>query len=197
MNTPHTVAAINSVALVGANGSPIVVETDIKAGLPGVQIVGMGNKAINEARQRVRSAVTNSQLTFPARKIVVNLAPAELPKDGTHLDLPIAISILVASGQLRSQEVASTVFAGELALDGLLRPIRGGISITEAALALGVTRVFLPTVTAQQAQLVPGTLEVVPVTSLTEVFKILKGRPSAPPYRAIHPKSHPSRSYPR
>ncbi len=194
MSTPHTVAAIHSVALVGANGNPIVVETDIKAGLPGVQIVGMGNKAINEARQRVRSAVTNSKLTFPTRKIVVNLAPAELPKDGTHLDLPIAISILVASGQLRTQEVASTVFAGELALDGLLRPIRGGISITQAASALGATRVFLPAVTAQQAQLVPGTLEVIPVTSLTEVFKILKGaqapRPIAPFIPKIAPPKH-------
>ena len=157
----------------------------------------MGNKAINEARQRVRSAITNSKLTFPTRKIIVNLAPAELPKDGTHLDLPIAISILVASGQLRPQEVASIVFAGELALDGLLRPIRGGISITEATSTLGATRVFLPAVTAQQAQLVPGSLEVIPVTSLTEVFKILKGVQAPLPITPLASKGAPRKKYSR
>lgn len=175
MSRIHTVASIHSVALTGVAGDPIVVETDIKAGLPGVQIVGMGNKAINEARQRVRSAITNSFLSFPTQKVVVNLAPAELPKDGTHLDLPIAISILVASGQLHPQEVRSAVFAGELALDGQLRPIRGGISIAEAASKSSAARVFLPTATAAQASLTSNNLEIIPVMSLTEVFKILKG----------------------
>ena len=106
MSTHAKVAIAKSVALTGFNGEIIEVETDMKAGLPGLQIVGMGNKAIDEARQRVRSAISNSLLEFPARKVTVNLAPAELPKDGTHLDLPIALSILAASGQLKPSELS-------------------------------------------------------------------------------------------
>ena len=122
--TRNKVARVLSGALTGFDGALIEVETDMKIGLPGVQIVGMGNKAIDEARQRVRSAITNSLLDFPPQKITINLAPAELPKDGTHLDLPIALSILVASGQLRQTEVNDALFAGELALTGVIRPIR-------------------------------------------------------------------------
>ena len=118
------VAVVKSVALTGFDGSLIEVETDSKAGLPGMQIVGMGNKAIDEARERVRSAISNSLLDFPARKLVVNLAPAELPKDGTQFDVPIALSILVASRALKQKEVDGCMFAGELALDGALRSLR-------------------------------------------------------------------------
>ena len=111
MSIQSKVAVIQSVALTGFNGQLIEVETDMTAGLPSLQIVGMGNKAIDEARQRVRSAITNAGLTFPTRKLTVNLAPAELPKDGTHLDLPIALSVLVASGQLKPTEVKGAIFA--------------------------------------------------------------------------------------
>jgi len=167
------VAVVKSVALTGFEGSLIEVETDSKAGLPGMQIVGMGNKAIDEARERVRSAISNSLLDFPARKLVVNLAPAELPKDGTQFDVPVALSILVASGALKQSEIDSAVFAGELALDGRLRPIRGAIVVAEAARHSGATQVYLPPQNAMQASLVEG-IEVYGVVDLRSLYLHLK-----------------------
>lgn len=99
------VAKILSAAPLGFEGHLIEVESDATKGLPSLQIVGLGNKAIDEAKERVKSAVTNSLLEFPAKRITINLAPAELPKDGTHYDLPIALAILVSSGQLRQSEL--------------------------------------------------------------------------------------------
>ena len=108
----NKVAKIRSVAPVGFAGHMIDVESDMTKGLPALQIVGLGNKAIDEARERVRSAITNSLLEYPAQRITINLAPAELPKDGTHYDLPIALALLTSSGQLRPEQVAGAVFAG-------------------------------------------------------------------------------------
>ncbi len=168
------VSRILSVAPLGFKGALIEVESDAKKGLPTIQIVGMGNKSIDEAKERVRSAVSNSLLEFPAKKITINLAPAELPKDGAHFDLPIALSILVVSGQLKQAEVDGAIFAGELALDGNLRPIKGSINITETARSAGIARVYLPARNAEQAALVEG-VEVIGVTSLKELFLSLKG----------------------
>jgi len=168
-----TVAKITSVAPLGFEGSLIEVESDMTRGLPGLQIVGLGNKAIDEAKERVKSALVNSLLEYPAKRITVNLAPAEIPKDGTHYDLPIALAILVSSGQLRKEDTANAVFAGELALDGCLRPVSGAISITETAQKAGIPRVYLPTDNVAQALLVDG-IEVVGVTSLKELFLHLK-----------------------
>jgi magnesium chelatase family protein len=189
------VAVVQSVALTGFDGSLIEVETDSKAGLPGMQIVGMGNKAIDEARERVRSAISNSLLDFPARKLVVNLAPAELPKDGTQFDVPIALSILVASGSLKQTEVDGAVFAGELALDGRLRPIRGAIVVAEAARHSGSSRVFLPPQNALQASLVEG-IEVFGVEDLRSLFLHLKGEVLINPVAAFmpDPASNPKES---
>lgn len=175
----NKVARVLSGALTGFDGALIEVETDMKSGLPGLQIVGMGNKAIDEARQRVRSAISNSLLDFPAQKITVNLAPAELPKDGTHLDLPIALSVLVASGQLKQTEVNKALFAGELALDGSLRPIRGAVLLAELARTTGATKFFLPLQNAPQARLVPN-IEVIGVTTLQELYKSLRGLGTTP-----------------
>jgi len=168
------VAKIASIALSGFDGALIEVETDMKQGLPGIQIVGMGNKAIDEARERVRSAIPHSLLQFPPRKFTINLAPAELPKDGSHFDLPIALSLLVASGQLKQTEVDGAIFAGELALDGNLRPIRGAITIAEATLYHGVAQLFIPLANLSQAQLIEG-IEVIGVANLKELYLHLKG----------------------
>ena len=143
-------------------GFLVEVESDATKGLPTLQIVGLGNKAIDEAKERVKSAITNSLLEYPAKKITINLAPAELPKDGTHYDLPIALAVLVSSGQLRQTEVNDSVFAGELALDGSVRPIRGAITIAETAKKSGFARVFVPEENAKQAALVGG-IEIRPV----------------------------------
>lgn len=168
-----TVAKVCTVAPVGFSGHIIDVESDATKGLPSLQIVGLGNKAIDEAKERVKSAVTNSLLEYPARRITINLAPAELPKDGTHYDLPIALAILTGSGQLRQEEVAGAAFAGELALDGQLRPIKGAITMAEAAKNAGLRQIFLPKANAPQASLVSG-INVIGVTSLKELFLTLK-----------------------
>jgi len=168
-----SVAKVISVAPIGFDGSIIEVESDLKNGLPSLQIVGLGNKAIDEAKERVRSAISNSLLDFPAKKIVINLAPAELPKDGSHYDLAIALAILTSSGQLRQEEVANAAFAGELALDGSLRPIRGVISITEAAKEAGLKTVYLPAANIQQASLIDG-VALIGVSSLKQLFLHLK-----------------------
>ena len=131
------VAKVFSVAPVGFDGHIIEVESDTSKGLPTLQIVGLGNKAIDEAKERVRSAITNSLLEYPARKITINLAPAQLPKDGTHYDISIALAILISSGQLQQSEVENAIFAGELALTGDLRPIHGAIAIAETAKKAG------------------------------------------------------------
>lgn len=167
------IAKVSTVALVGFDGALVEVEADLKQGLPAMHIVGMGNKAVEEARERVRSAISNSLLDFPARKLVVNLAPAELPKDGAQYDLPIALSVLVASGQLRQTEVDGALFAGELSLSGELRPIRGVITIVEAAKQAGFRSVYVPRDTLAQAQLIDG-IDIVGVATLKELFLHLK-----------------------
>lgn len=167
------IAKVATIALKGFEGALVEVETDIKQGLPSMHIVGMGNKAIEEARERVRSAISNSLLDFPTRKLVVNLAPAELPKDGAHYDLPIALSVLVAAGQLKQTEVERTVFAGELSLSGKIRPIRGVITMAEAARRAGFQQIIIPLPNVTQALLVED-IVVIGVTTLKEVFLHLK-----------------------
>ena len=168
-----SVAKVLSVAPIGFEGQLIEVESDTKKGLPAIQIVGLGNKAIDEAKERVRSAIANSLLDFPAQKIVINLAPAEIPKDGTHYDLPIALAILAGSGQLRQHELDDAVFTGELALNGDLRPIKGAVSIAETAREAGISTVYLPLQNAEQASLVEN-IRVIGVKSLKELFLHLK-----------------------
>lgn len=149
-----SVAKIFSVAPVGFAGHLVEVESDMTKGLPGVTIVGLGNKAIDEAKERVKSAISNSLLEYPAKRFTVNLAPAELPKDGTHYDLPIALAILSSSGQLRPDDTKGASFAGELALDGKLRAIGGAITIAETARDAGFKTLYLPKQNATQASLV-------------------------------------------
>jgi len=178
------VAKVMTVALVGFDGALVEVETDSKQGLPGIQIVGMGNKAIDEARERVRSAITNSLLEFPARKLTINLAPAELPKDGAHYDLPIALSILITNRILRQTEVDAAIFAGELGLDGTLRPIRGSINIAETAKRLGFRTVFVPVANQSQAALITD-IEVIGVATLKDLYLHLKQEVVITPYISL------------
>lgn len=167
-------ARLLSAAPVGFDGRLIEAECDITKGLPAFQVVGLANKSISEAKERVKSAITNSLLEYPNKRITVNLAPAELPKDGTHYDLAIALAILVSSGQLRQGEVDGALFAGELALNGQLRPITGAITIAEVARNHQLSRVYLPTANVPQAALVPD-VEIIGVSSLKELYLHLKG----------------------
>ncbi|NTW62379.1 YifB family Mg chelatase-like AAA ATPase [Candidatus Saccharibacteria bacterium] len=183
------VARVTTVAPVGFDGSIIEVECDASKSLPSLQIVGLGNKAIDEAKERVRSAITNSLLDFPKKKITINLAPAELPKDGAHYDLPIAIAILCVSGQLRQAELDNAVFAGELALNGDLRPIRGAINITQLAKQAGYKNIYLPKQNAEQASLIGG-INIFGIKSLKELFLHLKGELPVEKYRHTLTNTH-------
>lgn len=168
-----SVCKVVSVAPLGFDGHIIEVESDLTKGLPSLSIVGLGNKAIDEAKERVRSAISNSLLEYPAKKITINLAPAELPKDGTHYDLPIALALLASSGQLRQSELDSAAFAGELALNGDLRPISSAVTIAETAKRAGYTTLYLPVENVTQALLVPGII-VFGIKSLKHLYLHLK-----------------------
>ncbi len=167
------VSRIITVAPVGFDGFIVEVEADASKSLPSLQIVGLGNKAIDEAKERVRSAITNSLLDFPKKRITINLAPAELPKDGAHYDLPISLAILCVSGQILQSELDGSVFAGELALDGTLRPIKGAINIAQMAKKSGYKRIYLPIQNADQAGLVEG-IDIFGVKTIKQLFLHLK-----------------------
>lgn len=142
-------------------------------GLPTFNIVGMANKTINEAKERVRSAIVNSKFDFPDRKVTINLAPADLAKDGAYLDLPIALAILTLSGNLLPSDTRGKLFAGELSLDGKVRPIGGVINIVEAAREAGFTEVYIPAANLPQATLVEG-VELYGVDTIQNLYQQLK-----------------------
>ena len=157
----------------GFEGKIIEVEGDSNNGLPAFNIVGMANKTINEARERVKSAIVNSGFSFPNKRVTINLAPADLNKDGTFLDLPIALSILVLSGQLLKSDLNNKLFVGELSLDGKLKPVRGIISTIEVAKSYGLREVFVPQKNLNQAMLVSD-IKIFGVDSLQNLFLHLK-----------------------
>ena len=187
------VGKVLTATAVGFDGQIIEVESDAARGLPSLQIVGMGNKAVTEAKDRVRSAITNSLLEFPARKITINLAPAELPKDGTQFDLAIALAILVTSGQVKQAEVDGSLFVGELALDGSLRPVKGIITLVEAAKNQAIETIYLPKANASQAALVTD-VNLIAIDDLKQLFLHLKQEIKISPYQ-IQPSAETSVSY--
>ncbi|RZM04292.1 MAG: ATP-binding protein [Variovorax sp.] len=154
-----SLSLVQSRALLGLEAAAVTVEVHLANGLPSFTLVGLADVEVKEARERVRSAIQNAGLEFPNNKrITVNLAPADLPKDSGRLDLPIALGILAASGQIEAGRLAGFEFAGELSLSGGLRPVRGALAMALALLTRGTaTRLVLPTDSAREAALVPGT----------------------------------------
>lgn len=171
-------ATIHTRALSGINAPDVDVEVHISNGLPALSIVGLPEAAVRESKDRVRAAIINSYFEFPARKITINLAPADLPKDGGRYDLPIALGILVASGQLEPDNLDQYEFHGELALSGVLRKVKGSLP---AALACQQTnrKLVLPDDNASEAALVDG-ITVLSASSLLGVCQHLKGLDSLP-----------------
>ena len=167
------ISKVLSALPIGYDGAIIEVEGDMNKGLPAFNIVGMGSKTISESRDRVRSAIVNSMFSFPNKKVTINLAPAELHKDGAYLDLPIALATLILSNQLLQSDVKDKLFVGELSLDGALRPIRGIINIVEVAKKARTPTIFVPIENFSQASLVSG-IEIIGVSSLKELFLHLK-----------------------
>lgn len=168
-------AKVLSAAVVGLDAVPIEVEVDIASqGLPSFTIVGLPDKAVEEAKERVRAAIRNSGADFPARRITVNLAPADLPKEGPSYDLPIALGILIASGQLAGN-VENMLFTGELSLDGRVRPITGALVHTLLAKKSRMEGFFLPEDNATEAAIVPD-VTIYPTPSLLSLFLHLSGQ---------------------
>jgi magnesium chelatase family protein len=168
-----TVATVASRALAGIDAPEVTVEVHLGPGLPAFHIVGLPDTEVREARDRVRAALNHAHFEFPARRITVNLAPAELPKDSTRFDLPIALGILAASGQLAPPALAGQEFAGELSLTGELRAVRGALAMALSARAAG--RAFvLPEGNAPQAALAEGA-RILPARTLLEVVAHLAG----------------------
>lgn len=173
------IAKIHSAIPHGFDGEMVEVEGDMNRGLPAFNIVGMANKTINEARERVRSAVTNSGFSFPSKKVTISLAPAELQKDGAYLDLPIALSILVLSGQLIASDVANKVFVGELSLNGEIRPVKGIINVIEKTKEAGYTEIYIPKKNLSQASLISG-ITIYGVDTIQNLFLALKEQMKLP-----------------
>lgn len=172
---------ITSFALCGLEGVPVEVETDINKGVVAYDLVGLPDTAVKESKERVRAAIKNSALYFPVNKITINLAPADLKKEGSHYDLPLAVSILIAGDQL----VANTdgiVFLGELALDGELRPVTGILPIMISAKAKGYTKFIVPKGNANEASYIEGT-EVYALESLRETVDFLAGEKHVQPVK--------------
>lgn len=170
-------ARVASAALVGIEAAPIDVEVDFGAGLPGCSIVGLPDAGIREGRLRIRGALENSGFKLPSRRITVNLAPADLRKDGAAFDVPIAVGMLCASGVVDPATLADTAFVGELALDGTLRPVRGVLPIAAWARGRSLRQLVVPPQNAAEAAVV-GACDVVAPTSLTELVGFLRGEAS-------------------
>jgi magnesium chelatase family protein len=168
-------AETQSASLLGVDGVPVRVEVDVAFGLPSLTIVGMAGSQVQEARERVRSALRNSGFEVPSRRITVNLAPADLPKDGTAYDLAIAVGILAASGQLPDvSRLATTALVGELALDGAVRPVTGVMSLVAAAQSAGIGSVVVAAGDAAEAACVAG-IASLPAERLGDVVAHLAG----------------------
>ena len=180
-------------ALVGLDARRVEVEAHLQSGVPGFAIVGLADRACQEAKERVRSGISSAELEWPLRRITVNLAPAGLRKEGSGFDLPIALSILAASGQIPRERLADHAAVGELALDGRVRPVGGVLAAAEAARRAGFPRLLCATESAREAAL--AGIEPVPVRHLAEAASYLRGEFEPEPLPAVNgrprPPAHP------
>ncbi|MBL4811372.1 MAG: ATP-binding protein, partial [Rhodobacteraceae bacterium] len=167
------VASTYSVAFEGVDARIVEVQCAITAGLPGFAIVGLPDKAVSEARERVRAALSSMAIALPSKRITVNLSPADLPKSGSHFDLPIALALLAALEILPADEVAQTVAMGELSLTGKIMPVKGALPAAMAA-AQEERRLLCPRSCGPEAAWV-GAIEVIGASSLAEVIRHFSG----------------------
>jgi magnesium chelatase family protein len=173
-------AKVYSCAVVGLEGEIVEVEVDTANGLPSFVVVGLPDAAVQESRERVQAAIRNAGFHFPQKRITVNLAPAALRKEGPAYDLPIALGVLAAAGQILPEAFAGSLVVGELSLDGSVRHVRGVLPMTALARAESYKTVFVPTDDAAEAALIPG-VDVIPVGNLAQLVNHLSGaEPLAP-----------------
>ena len=171
-------SVVKSLALQGLDGRILSIEVDISCGLPCFEIVGLPDTSIKEAKERVKTAIRNTGVEFLSRRIVVNLAPADIRKEGASLDLPIALGILIASGEIENNYLNTfleeSIFVGELSLDGSVEKINGVLPICIEAKKLGIKRIILSRKNSKEAAIVDG-LEILPVDNLKQLMEYLKG----------------------
>jgi magnesium chelatase family protein len=174
-----TIARATSVALVGIEGHLVEVEVNLSNGLPGTTLIGLPDTSLYEARDRVKSAVTNSNLSWPENRVTVGLSPAALPKSGSGFDVAVAGAVLAAMGKVPPNSLFDRVLLGELALDGRLRQIPGVLAAVLAVAEAGLSRVVVPMANADEAALVPG-VQIEPIDHLKDLVKLLCGEPVDP-----------------
>lgn len=167
-------AKIQSYALDGLTGYAVDVETDINSGLPGYDMVGLASTATKESKERVRSAIKNSGFQYPAKRIIVNLAPADTKKEGPTFDLPVALGIMAATGQIESKYYKQFVIIGELSLDGELRHVNGIMPLLISAMQAGHRKFIIPSANAQEASFIEG-IDVYALPTLRDVVEMLSG----------------------
>ncbi|MDD2695309.1 MAG: YifB family Mg chelatase-like AAA ATPase [Anaerolineales bacterium] len=173
-------ARVYSCAVIGLEGVIVEVEVDTGQGLPAMAIVGLPDAAVQESRERVQAAIKNAGLVYPRKRLIVNLAPASVRKEGPSYDLPIALGVLVATGQLSPECVQEVLVVGELSLDGTVRHTRGVLPMAALARQQGFRRIIVPSADAAEAALIPD-LEIVPVDSLEALYAHLSGQQSISP----------------
>lgn len=160
---------IKSMSLIGIEGYLIDVEVDVSAGIPSWEIVGLPDTSVKEAKERVRTAIRNSGYDMKSRKIVINLAPADIKKEGPFFDLPIAIGILACMRCINTSNIINTIFIGELSLDGKINKVNGILPMCIEAKKLGIKRVVLPIENAKEAAIVNG-IEIIGVNDLEQTI---------------------------
>ncbi|HNS38494.1 MAG TPA: magnesium chelatase domain-containing protein, partial [Anaerolineaceae bacterium] len=180
-------ARVLSCAVIGLDGVIVEVEVDTGPGLPSIVIVGLPDAAVQESRERVQAAIKNAGLEYPRKRVTVNLAPASVRKEGPSYDLPIALGILMAAGQLPVMALEDALVIGELSLDGSVRHVRGVLPMAAVARDKGIRRVFVPEADAAEAALIPD-LEVLPVNTLGALAAHLAGLVIIPPHPPVHPE---------
>lgn len=182
-------AKIKSCTVIGINGLPIEVEVDVALGLPVFATVGLPDGAVRESKERVKSAIKNCGYEFPARKITVNLAPADVKKEGTGFDLPIALGILAATGHLGEQNITGYCVVGELSLDGRVRRVNGVLSMVLAARDAGMQGILIPFENREEAAIAAAGIKVFPVEHLPQAVEFLAGVSPLDPLRESPPEA--------
>ena len=165
---------IYTIALTGINGTLVKIETGISTGIPKFEIVGLPDISIKESKERIIFAIKNSELHFPSAKVIVNLSPADVKKEGASYDLPIAIGILQTVGIIKQQDFSQSVFIGELGLDGKIKKVNGVLAMCIEAKKIGIKRIFLPKENKKEASFLKN-IEIIPVHDMKELIKYLNG----------------------
>ena len=176
------IAKLFSAALIGLDSDLVEVEADISFGLPSFTIVGLPDTAIQESRDRVRTALKNLGHSFPEYRVTVNLAPADIKKEGPAYDLPIALAVLQSDGKLKEEIFKESIFLGELSLEGKLRPITGALATAILAKENKIKNIFIPWQNAKEAGLIPG-LNVYPVKNLNDILLHFDGKKKIQPIK--------------